>query len=161
MNKLCIYVSQHKRQIKNLVKGWIIVMELSETDLTEADIPPSETKSLESKNSLETSLNEGEKVSISISTDDRFELIMKALSSKTRRDIIREIKKHEDGLDVSELANLLNSPIKKNASMTEANISAQIKKLEEAGLICCDYCSGQHGVRKISKLCINELLLKF
>lgn len=136
-------------------------MELSETNLAETDIPPSEIKNSESENFLDGSLNEGERPSISIVVDDKFELIMKALSSKTRRDIIREIKKHKDGLDVSELANLLNSPIKKNSTMTEANISAQIKKLEKAGLICCDYCSGQHGVRKISKLCLNELLLKF
>ena len=45
--------------------------------------------------------------------------------------------------------------------MTEANISAQIKKLEEANLIKCDYCSGQHGVRKISKIKFNQLIVKF
>jgi DNA-binding transcriptional ArsR family regulator len=136
-------------------------MELSENNLTEAQLTHSGTKKLQSEESLGLSFNEEGKASISISVDDKFELIMKALSSKTRRDIIREIKNHEGGLDISELANLLNSPIKKNSSMTEANISAQIKKLEEAGLICCDYCSGQHGVRKISKLCLTELILKF
>ncbi len=136
-------------------------MELSETNLTEAELTSSESKNFESEDSLGLKFLEQGKALISINADDKFELIMKALSSKTRRDIIREIQNHNDGLDVSELANLLNSPIKKNSSMTEANISAQIKKLEEAGLIYCDYCSGQHGVRKISKLNLKELILKF
>ncbi len=136
-------------------------MELSETNLTEAELTSSESKKFEREDSSGLKFLEQGKALISINADDKFELIMKALSSKTRRDIIREIQNHNDGLDVSELANLLNSPIKKNSSMTEANISAQIKKLEEAGLIYCDYCSGQHGVRKISKLHLTELILKF
>jgi predicted transcriptional regulator len=137
-------------------------MELSETNLTEAELTSSGSESLKKDESLGLTFSEEGKAIITINLDDKFELIMKALSSKTRRDIIREIKAHNDGgLDVSELANLLNSPIKKNSSMTEANISAQIKKLEEAGLIYCDYCSGQHGVRKISKLTLTELLLRF
>ena len=56
-------------------------------------------------------------------------------------------------MDVSNIAEKLE--------MTEANISAQIKKLEEANLIECDYCSGQHGVRKISKIKYSQLLVKF
>ena len=88
-----------------------------------------------------------------ISSDKQIELIAKALSSKTRRQILKEIQKYEKGMDVSEIAS--------NLGMTEANISAQIKKLIEAGLIKCDYCSGQHGVRKISKLKYNTLIIKF
>ena len=53
------------------------------------------------------------------------------------------------------------SNIAANSEMTEANISAQIKKLEEAGLISCDYASGDHGVRKISKLKFNRLVIQF
>ncbi len=53
------------------------------------------------------------------------------------------------------------SNIASNLDMTEANISAQIKKLEEAGLITCDYASGEHGVRKISKLKYDRVLIKF
>jgi predicted transcriptional regulator len=45
--------------------------------------------------------------------------------------------------------------------MTEANISAQIKKLEKAGLIECEYSSGAHGVRKISKSKYSTLNIKF
>ena len=56
-------------------------------------------------------------------------------------------------MDVSNIAARLN--------MTEANISAQIKKLEEAGLIKCSYASGDHGVRKISSLKFNKLIIEF
>ena len=53
------------------------------------------------------------------------------------------------------------SNIAANLKMTEANISAQIKKLDNAGLINCDYTSGDHGVRKISTLKYNKLIIKF
>ena len=86
-----------------------------------------------------------------IDSDEKIELILKALSSKTRRNILRHIK--SEPMDVSKIAS--------NLCMTEANISAQIKKLEEANLICCDYSSGKHGVRKISRVKYNQLLLKF
>lgn len=89
--------------------------------------------------------------SLSIESDDQIEKIVKALSSKTRRKILQYIQ--EDPMDVSDIAACL--------SMTEANISAQIKKLEEAGLITCDYSSGAHGVRKLSKLRFNRLTIKF
>ena len=89
--------------------------------------------------------------SITIESDEKIELIVKALSSKTRRRILKQIQ--IEPLDVSHLASHL--------SMTEANISAQIKKLEAAGLISCDYESGNHGVRKISNLKFNKLIIKF
>jgi len=93
---------------------------------------------------------EGEKVEF-IDDDGQVEKIVKALSSKTRREILRYIR---DGpKDVSSIASELD--------MTEANISAQIKKLEEARLITCDYSSGLHGVRKISKLKAQQLLISF
>lgn len=89
--------------------------------------------------------------SISIDSDDQIEKIVKALSSRTRRQIIHQIQ--EEPMDVSNIA--------ANLKMTEANISAQIKKLEEAGLIVCDYASGNHGVRKISRLKFNKLTILF
>jgi predicted transcriptional regulator len=89
--------------------------------------------------------------SIYIKSDDKIEKIVKALSSRTRRQILHRIQ--EEPMDVSNIAASL--------SMTEANISAQIKKLEEAGLITCDYASGDHGVRKISKLKFNKLIIEF
>ncbi|MFX0029151.1 MAG: ArsR/SmtB family transcription factor [Candidatus Hermodarchaeota archaeon] len=99
---------------------------------------------------LEVNL-ENKSESLSIETDDQIEKIVKALSSRTRRLILQYIQ--EDPMDVSDIASSL--------SMTEANISAQIKKLEEAGLITCDYSSGAHGVRKLSKLKFNKLIIKF
>jgi len=89
--------------------------------------------------------------SISIESDDKIEKIVKALSSRTRRKILQHIQ--EEPMDVSNIASVLN--------MTEANISAQIKKLEEAELINCSYSSGDHGVRKISSLRFNRLVIKF
>ena len=99
---------------------------------------------------LEANLQSKEE-SLSIESDDQIEKIVKALSSRTRRRILQYIQ--EDPMDVSDIASCL--------SMTEANISAQIKKLEEAGLITCDYASGAHGVRKLSKLRFNRLIIKF
>ena len=85
-----------------------------------------------------------------IDSDIQIEKVAKALSSKTRRQILLHIKVHP--MDVSNIASVL--------SMTEANISAQIKKLENAGLIICSYKSGDHGVRKISSLKYNCLKIK-
>lgn len=93
----------------------------------------------------------GKEESITIDSDDKVEEIMKALSSNTRRRILRQIK--IEPADVSKIASILE--------MTEANISAQIKKLDNAGLIICEYSSGAHGVRKISRLRYNKLLIKF
>lgn len=99
---------------------------------------------------LEVNLQNNEE-SLSIDSDDQIEKIVKALSSQTRRKILQYIQ--EDPMDVSDIASSLN--------MTEANISAQIKKLEDANLITCDYSSGAHGVRKLSKLRFTRLLIKF
>ncbi len=89
--------------------------------------------------------------SITIESDELIEKIVKALSSRTRRKILHYIQ--IEPMDVSNIAS--------NLDMTEANISAQIKKLDEAGLITCDYASGEHGVRKISKLKYDRVLIKF
>lgn len=107
-------------------------MEISETSMLEL--------SLESKSE-----------SITIEADDQIERIVKALSSRTRRRILQHIQ--EEPMDVSNIASVL--------SMTEANISAQIKKLENADLINCSYSSGDHGVRKISSLKFKKLIIKF
>jgi predicted transcriptional regulator len=119
-------------------------MEISETNLSDSEI----------RSPIEIQLkNDVEEEIIVIDADDMIELIVKALSSKTRREILHHIQNEDNGMDVSNIANKLK--------MTEANISAQIKKLEEANLVDCNYCSGQHGVRKISKLKYNQILVKF
>lgn len=119
-------------------------MELTETTFSEGT---------EIQGELELKLEDNKGRSLIIDSDEKIELIMKALSSITRRKILHFIQMYEEGLDVSNIASQLD--------MTEANISAQIKKLKEAGLIECDYCSGQHGVRKISKLKFNSLIINF
>ncbi|MHA2036057.1 MAG: ArsR/SmtB family transcription factor [Promethearchaeota archaeon] len=107
-------------------------MEISQTGLLEVNL----------ENKSET---------ISVESDIQIEKIVKALSSRTRRQILQYIQ--EEPMDVSNIASCLD--------MTEANISAQIKKLEDAGLINCTYSSGDHGVRKISSLKFNRLVIKF
>ncbi|MHA1792702.1 MAG: ArsR/SmtB family transcription factor [Promethearchaeota archaeon] len=83
--------------------------------------------------------------------------ILKALSSETRLKIIKLLQERRDtserGLDISTLACLLNQ--------TEANISAQCKRLEKVGLIKIEYRPGGHGVRKICQVDFNaiEILL--
>ena len=110
-------------------------MELTDNDILEVNL----------LNGIET---------ITINSDEQIEQIVKALSSQTRRNIIRQIQSEPElGLDVSNIASKLG--------MTEANISAQIKKLEKAGLIKCDYSSGQHGIRKISTLKYDKLTIAF
>ena len=89
--------------------------------------------------------------SVVIESDKQIEKIVKALSSQTRRKILRQIQ--IEPMDVSKIAAKLE--------MTEANISAQIKKLEKANLVSCEYKSGQHGVRKISQLEYDEIKIRF
>ena len=44
---------------------------------------------------------------------------------------------------------------------TEANASAQIKILYEAGLLECRYEPGQHGLKKISKTKVKKVTIDF
>ena len=76
--------------------------------------------------------------------------IGKALSSKTRWAILRLVSVKE--MDVSRIA--------ENLGQTEANISAQIKILEKAGLINSHYEPGEHGVRKICKPACKKLTIQ-
>ncbi len=110
-------------------------MEISDQDILEVNL-----------------INNAESKSVTIDSDESIELIVKALSSKTRRKILTQIRQN-GGLDVSKIASKLE--------MTEANISAQIKKLEEAKLIECNYKSGHHGVRKISQLKYDKIIINF
>jgi len=90
---------------------------------------------------------------LKIKDDDKIEEVAKALSSSTRREILRLLRGqliNGEQLDVSSMAEILN--------MTEANISAQIKRLEKAGLIRCFYMPGQHGVKKISQIKYKKIV---
>ena len=57
-----------------------------------------------------------------------------------------------NNLDVSRIAEALKQ--------TEANISAQIKILEKAGLITSRYEPGAHGVRKVCEPACEKLIIK-
>lgn len=90
---------------------------------------------------------------LKIKDDDKIEEVAKALSSSTRREILRLLREQSikgEQIDVSSMAEILN--------MTEANISAQIKRLEKAGLIRCFYIPGRHGVKKISQNKYNKIV---
>lgn len=126
---------------------------MSGTNLSGSELINSDLKKSEIHGPLELELlDKNHNLSV-ISSDKQIEKVVKALSSETRRRILKRIQNTKEGLDVSDIASILG--------MTEANISAQIKKLQEADLIYCEYCSGQHGVRKISKLKFEQLVIKF
>ena len=76
--------------------------------------------------------------------------VFKALSSETRIKILKMTS--EKDIDVSRIAGILNQ--------TEANISAQIKILEEAGLLISRYEPGMHGVRKICTTKVETVIFK-
>jgi len=73
----------------------------------------------------------------------------KALSSETRWRILNLT--HEKPLMITEIANELNQ--------TEANISAQVKILEKAGLIHSFYKPGEHGVRKMVQALASRVII--
>lgn len=124
-------------------------MELSEPNLSSSEITDSDVNKVEFENVLELELFDDNHNSSKSNVD--VQKVVKALSSPTRRNILRQILNSNDGLDVSNIASLLK--------MTEANISAQIKKLQDAGLIFCKYCSGNHGVRKISNVKFSQIII--
>ena len=126
---------------------------MSETNLSGSELINSDLKKSEIHGPLELELFDKNHNLIANGSDKQIEKVAKALSSATRRLILHRIQSSKEGLDVSDIASILG--------MTEANISAQIKKLQEADLIYCEYCSGQHGVRKISKLKFEQLVIKF
>ena len=126
---------------------------MSGTNLSGSELINSDLKKSEIHGPLELELlDKNHNLSV-IRSDKQIEKVIKALSSETRRKILKKIQNTEEGLDVSDIAAILG--------MTEANVSAQIKKLQEADLIYCEYCSGRHGVRKISKLKFEQLVIKF
>ncbi len=126
---------------------------MSETNLSGSELINSDLKKSEIHGPLELELFDKNHNLIAIGSDKQIEKVAKALSSATRRRILYRIQSSKEGLDVSDIAKILE--------MTEANISAQVKKLQEADLIYCEYCSGQHGVRKISKLKFEKVVIKF
>ncbi|MFX0134185.1 MAG: ArsR/SmtB family transcription factor [Candidatus Hodarchaeota archaeon] len=77
--------------------------------------------------------------------------VFKALASPTRWKILKLLTNSKN-LDVSRIA--------ENLKQTEANISAQIKILEKAGLVISHYEPGEHGVRKVCEPACEKLIIK-
>ena len=126
-------------------------MELSETNLSNSELTDSELKNPKLNEVLELELFEEIQDSHKNNSDKQIERVAKALTSQTRRQILNLIQNSNEEMDVSNIASILN--------MTEANISAQIKKLQKADLIYCNYCSGNHGVRKISRVKFDKIII--
>jgi len=82
--------------------------------------------------------------------EDNINKVAKALSSKTRVKILKMTS--EKDIDVSRIAGMLNQ--------TEANLSAQVKILEQAGLLVSRYEPGMHGVRKICSTKVDTVIFK-
>ena len=85
------------------------------------------------------------------SSDKDISKVFKALSSDTRWKILKLLSNGRN-LDISRIAEELKQ--------TEANISAQIKILEKAGLVISHYEPGQHGVRKVCEPACEKLIFK-
>ena len=79
--------------------------------------------------------------------DDDITKTAYALSSETRLKIIRLLKKQK--MTITEIATKLDQ--------TEANASAQVKILEQAGIITAEYASGIHGLRKVCSIAVERL----
>ncbi|TFF86931.1 ArsR family transcriptional regulator [Candidatus Thorarchaeota archaeon] len=84
-----------------------------------------------------------------IDNDESILRIGRALSSGTRLKILKLLLQGEK--DVTRVARHLGG--------TEANASAQIKILQEAKLLECRYEPGQHGLKKISKTRVNQIVI--
>ncbi len=81
--------------------------------------------------------------------DEDVSKVAKALSSGTRWKILKLLK--VEALDVSRISEKLGQ--------TEANISAQVKIMENAGLIQTHYEPGVHGVRKVCRPAVERIIL--
>ncbi|MFW9850780.1 MAG: ArsR/SmtB family transcription factor, partial [Candidatus Thorarchaeota archaeon] len=86
---------------------------------------------------------------LEMSNDNEILKIGRALSSSTRLKILKLLLDGEK--DVTRVATHLGG--------TEANASAQIKILFEAGLLECRYEPGQHGLKKISKTKVKRIVI--
>ena len=82
--------------------------------------------------------------------ENNVQKVGKALSSKTRLTILKLTS--EKAMDVSRIVELIGQ--------TEANVSAQVKILEKAGLMNSHYEPGVHGVRKICEPACNNLIIQ-
>jgi len=84
-----------------------------------------------------------------VNNDEAILRIGRALSSGTRLKILKLLLQSEK--DVTRVARHLGG--------TEANASAQIKILSEAGLLQSRYEPGQHGLKKLSRTKVKRIII--
>ena len=80
--------------------------------------------------------------------DPKFLDILKALSSVTRLNLLKNF-----------LNNNYMCQVAQKLNQTESNISLQMKVLEEAGLVNARFEPGRHGRRKFVKLNFEQIII--
>jgi predicted transcriptional regulator len=86
---------------------------------------------------------------VKVTDESKMLQVGQAFSSPTRLKILRFLKERE--LTVTGVAAAIG--------MTEANARAQIKILLEAGLIECRYEPGIHGLRKLCRASVEQVII--
>jgi predicted transcriptional regulator len=74
--------------------------------------------------------------------------VSSALASESRAKILVILQKGPT--DLEDIATLINQ--------SKANVSSQIRKLEEAGIVRSHYIPGQRGIKKVVELTINKIV---
>lgn len=74
--------------------------------------------------------------------------VSSALASESRAKILAILQKGPT--DLEDIATLINQ--------SKANVSSQIRKLEEAGIVRSHYVPGQRGIKKVVELMINKIV---
>ncbi|MDP8003200.1 MAG: ArsR/SmtB family transcription factor [Caldisphaera sp.] len=75
--------------------------------------------------------------------------VSSALASDTRAKILSILQKGPT--DLEDLANLVNQ--------SKANVSSQIRKLEEVNIVRSKYSPGQRGIKKIVELIVDKMVM--
>ncbi len=89
-------------------------------------------------------------LTITLDTED-LKRLAKAINTETRRKILQVLT--HGLMDISKLTKELNQ--------SEANISAQIKILQDTGIISCQFIPGDHGTRKVCRLNYSTFVIEF
>ncbi len=91
-----------------------------------------------------------ETLAITLDTED-LKKFAKAINTETRRKILQVLIRGP--MDISKLTQELD--------LSQANISAQIKILQDTGIISCQFTPGDHGTRKVCRLNYSTFVIEF
>ena len=75
--------------------------------------------------------------------------VSSALASESRAKILAILQKGPT--DLEDIATMVNQ--------SKANVSSQIRKLEEAGIVKSRYVPGQRGIKKVVELTVRRIVL--